>query len=71
MSESVVLAHVEDMVVPVVTGLPAGRTYVPEPLRAIYCSLWYNLIMDYIDFLWIKLIVVTVVCFVIGFIIEL
>jgi hypothetical protein len=29
---------VDDMVVPVTTGLPAGRLYVPEPLRAIYCS---------------------------------
>jgi hypothetical protein len=36
MSESVLLAHVELIVVPPVTGLPAGSEYVPEPLRAIF-----------------------------------
>jgi len=34
----VVLAHDDEMVDPVVTGLPAGNEYVPDPLRAIYCS---------------------------------
>jgi hypothetical protein len=33
MSDSVLLAQVLLMVVPVTTGLPAGSVYVPDPLR--------------------------------------
>ncbi len=35
MSLKVLLAHVELIVVPVTTGLPAGKEYVPEPFRDI------------------------------------
>ena len=38
MSLNVLLVVVDEIVVPVTTGLPAGRLYVPEPLRDIYCS---------------------------------
>jgi hypothetical protein len=37
-SVSVELAHVELIVVPVTTGLPTGRLYVPDPFLLIYCS---------------------------------
>jgi hypothetical protein len=35
MSLLVVLVVDDEIVVPVTTGLPAGRLYVPEPLKAI------------------------------------
>lgn len=38
MSDSVLFCTVLLMVVPVSTGFPAGRLYVPLPLRAIYTS---------------------------------
>jgi hypothetical protein len=36
MSERVLLAHVEEIVVPVTTGFPAARLNVPDPLNAIF-----------------------------------
>jgi hypothetical protein len=35
MSLLVVFAVDDEIVVPVTTGLPAGKVYVPEPLKAI------------------------------------
>jgi hypothetical protein len=39
-SVRVVLAHVELIVVPVTTGLPTGKEYVPLPFLLICCSLY-------------------------------
>jgi hypothetical protein len=40
MSLLVVLVVDDEIVVPVTTGLPAGRLYVPEPLKAIIVPLY-------------------------------
>jgi len=38
----VLLAHVLDIVVPVTTGLPAGREYVPDPFLLIFDSPYFE-----------------------------